>query len=200
MAYAYTNGDGVSVLLVTEPDGATEPVSILDQAVRQIKSYLNDPLAGPAALVSALLPTGMMINYGGSSAPSGWLLCDGSAVSRTTYAALFAVIGTTYGAGDASTTFNLPDLQGKFALGAGGGFALGATGGEEDHLLTVDELPAHDHDNNVVRGADDNTSGSKIQSGDTTSGTVDIVTSSVGGDQAHNNMPPYTVSNVLIKI
>lgn len=62
---------------------------------------------------------GMMVMYGGAAAPSGWLLCDGSAVSRTTYAALFAVLSTTYGVGDGSTTFNLPDTRGVFVRGAG---------------------------------------------------------------------------------
>ena len=57
--------------------------------------------------------------YGGATAPSGWLLCDGTAVSRTTYAALFAVISTTFGTGDGSTTFNVPDMRGVFPKGAG---------------------------------------------------------------------------------
>lgn len=62
-------------------------------------------------------PTGTIQAYAGSTAPAGYLVADGSAVSRTTYAALFAVIGTTYGAGDGSTTFNLPDLRGRAAVG-----------------------------------------------------------------------------------
>lgn len=65
------------------------------------------------------LPSGVIEMYGGSSAPTGWLLCDGSAVSRTTYANLYAVIGTTFGVGDGSTTFNLPDFQGAFPRGVG---------------------------------------------------------------------------------
>ena len=68
--------------------------------------------------------TGIIIAYGGSAAPAGFLLCDGSAVSRTTYADLFAALGTTWGAGDGSTTFNLPDLRGRSALGAGTGSGL----------------------------------------------------------------------------
>jgi|SRR5581483_1365963 len=78
-------------------------------------------------------PPGTIIMYAGGTTPSGWLLCDGSAVSRSTYQALFAAIGTTYGAGDGSTTFNLPNFQAQGATamrvpaGAGTGFALGAT-------------------------------------------------------------------------
>ena len=65
------------------------------------------------------VPTGGIVEYAGTTAPNGWLLCDGSAISRTTYADLFEVIGTTFGEGDGSTTFNLPNLQNKFIEGAG---------------------------------------------------------------------------------
>jgi len=127
-----------------------------------------------AAAVNAELafPTGSVIPYAGVSAPGatlsgvvGWLLSDGSAVSRTTYATLFAVVGTTYGAGDGSTTFNLPDLRGRVPMGAGTGTGLNASGtgaptgtaqtarargdwgGEETHLNTATEsgVPAHSH-------------------------------------------------------
>ena len=83
--------------------------------------------------------------FGGSSAPTDFLLCDGSAVSRTTYADLFAVIGTTYGAGDGSTTFNVPDLRTKVPVGAGTGIALGSAGGANSITLTEAQLPAHNH-------------------------------------------------------
>ena len=66
-----------------------------------------------------LFKPGMVVPFAGSTAPSGWLICDGAAISRSTYSALFAVIGTTYGAGDGSTTFNIPDLQDRILQGAG---------------------------------------------------------------------------------
>jgi len=107
------------------------------------------------------LPTGSITAYGGSpvtGAPGGWLMCDGSAVSRTTYSALFTVAGTAYGAGDGSTTFNLPDLRSRFPLGSsswnGSAYVSsgslmtrqpGQTGGEENHVLVTAELPAHNH-------------------------------------------------------
>lgn len=80
---------------------------------------------------------GTIVQFAGPTAPVGWLMCDGSAVSRVTYKSLFEVIGTTYGAGDGSTTFNLPDLRQRFPLGkasSGTGAALGATGGAIDHV------------------------------------------------------------------
>lgn len=68
--------------------------------------------------ITMLAPTGCVMAFAGSTTPDGWLLCDGSDVSRTTYANLFAVIGTTYGAGDGSTTFGLPTLTNKFIMGS----------------------------------------------------------------------------------
>ncbi len=110
-------------------------------------------------------PTGIISPYAGVSAPSGWLLCYGQAVSRATYATLFALIGSTYGSGDGSTTFNLPDLRGRVPAGQddmggtsanrltnpastiGGidGDVLGGTGGSETHTLTIAQLAVHNH-------------------------------------------------------
>ena len=83
--------------------------------------------------------------FAGTVAPENYLFCDGSAVSRTTYATLFGVIGTTFGAGDGSSTFNLPDLSGRVPLGVSQVHALGTTGGSETVTLTKSELPAHVH-------------------------------------------------------
>jgi len=96
-------------------------------------------------LLGQYVPSGAILMYGAAAAPTGWLLCDGTAVSRTTYAALFTAISTTYGAGDGSTTFNLPDLRQRFPLGkaaSGTGNTLGGTGGAIDHTHTS---AAHTH-------------------------------------------------------
>jgi len=96
----------------------------------------------------ASLPQAGTINmFGGAAAPTGWLLCDGSAISRTTYANLFAVIGTTFGAGNGSTTFNLPDMQDKFPMGKSGTKALGSTAGS--NTIAEANLPAHTHIQNA---------------------------------------------------
>lgn len=88
----------------------------------------------------AALPAGSMVDFAGTSAPGGWLMCDGSAISRTVYASLFAAVGTTYGSGDGSTTFNLPDFRGRFArymdnMGTG----AGAAGRDTGRALGVDQ-------------------------------------------------------------
>lgn len=85
-------------------------------------------------------PSGIIVSFGGTSVPMGYVLCDGSAISRTTYAALFNAISTTYGVGDGSTTFNVPDLRQRFPLGkaaSGTGSTLGGTGGAIDHTHDI---------------------------------------------------------------
>jgi microcystin-dependent protein len=102
--------------------------------------------------VAQQVPSGSIFPYAGSTAPQDYLLCDGAAVSRSTYAALFAVCGTTYGAGNNSTTFNLPNLQQRFPLGksvGGTGATLGGVGGTIDHVHTgashQHTIPTHAH-------------------------------------------------------
>jgi len=90
-----------------------------------------------------VMPTGAILEYGGATAPTGWLICDGAAVSRAAYAALFAIIGTAYGAGDGFTTFNLPDRRDRVAVGSGSTYARGATGGAV--TATTSTNGAHNH-------------------------------------------------------
>lgn len=108
------------------------------KAWQRVKKFMSEN-ASPAGVISP---------FAGASenVPEGWLLCDGSEVSRTQYAKLFKTIGTLYGEGDGNTTFNLPDLRGRFVLGSNNsGYDLAKTGGEEAHALSVDELASHTH-------------------------------------------------------
>lgn len=161
------------------------------------------------------VPAGAVMTYAGTSAPAGWLLCFGQAVSRTTYAPLFAVIGSLYGAGDGSTTFNLPDLRGRVAAGkddmggtsanrltglSGGvnGDVLGAAGGAESHTLTISQIPSHDH----PYTASGDIGGTQVGY-DTFNNPVFYnrakTTSATGGGDAHNNVQPTIVFNAIIK-
>lgn len=172
-------------------------------------------------------PVGTFIEGAWTNAPAGYLLADGSAVSRTTYAKLFAVIGTTYGAGNGSTTFNLPDARGRVLVQKSTDTefdALGEKGGEKTHILNIAEMPVHNHplklegaasnaagdnpnigdDIRIVYGADG--SGGTMNDGlqrsvDTsgTSGYGPLGVQNRGGGGAHNNIQPYITVNRAIK-
>ena len=101
--------------------------------------------AQPSAQSGDTFWSGLIVQYAGAVAPTEWLLCNGDAVSRWTYAALFAAIGTAYGAGDGSTTFNLPNLRDKVTLGVSGTAPLASSGGAETVALALGDLPSHNH-------------------------------------------------------
>ncbi len=149
---------------------------------------------------------GSIVAFGGSGTPAGWLDCDGSAVSRTTYSDLFSAIGTTWGPGDGSTTFNVPDFQGRAPIGSGTGSglsprAVGDAGGEEDHQLTKPEMAVHNHDlgGNTANFIGDGAAANVYMNSVPTAGQVYGATDNEGGDFPHNNMQPFGVVHFLIK-
>jgi microcystin-dependent protein len=139
-------------------------------------------------------PAGVVSLYAGSTEPSGWIFCGGQDVSRVTYSDLFAAIGTTYGIGDGSTTFGIPDLRGRVGVGrddmvsdanrmtSGGagidGNTLGAAGGSETHQLTTSELASHTHASGSITATSDGShnhqagSSTSVAGGDTVPTTV----------------------------
>jgi len=148
-------------------------------------------------------PTGTVKMVAFSDVPDGWLPCDGTTVSRTTYADLFAVIGTSFGQGDGDTTFTLPYMVDRVPIGAGdlgggGEVLIGDTGGEKTHALTVQELPSHHH-SIYPHGT-----GSRYYLMYASNNAADVADNTVnsfdtGGGMAHNNMQPYVAFRFLIK-
>lgn len=156
-----------------------------------------------ASLSEAILPPGCVVWRPVSSVPEGFLICNGQTVSRETYAALFAAIGTVFGAGDGSTTFKLPDLQERYLSGAGGTHSVGQDFGEATHALTVAELPSHSHNIvNKVSAIDDVGAGQRaFNDGNRPQQVADITTATevAGGSLGHNNLPPTMAGLWLIR-
>jgi microcystin-dependent protein len=109
----------------------------------------NQIAAGDHTHANLIIPPGTIMPYAGNSAPSGYFLCNGAAVSRTSYAALFSAIGINYGTGNGTTTFNIPNLQGRVPVGYKSSEveynSIGKTGGEKTHILSLAEMPNHSH-------------------------------------------------------
>lgn len=147
-------------------------------------------------------PIGSIKLYGGATAPNGYLFAQGQEVSRTTYSELFRVYGTTFGVGDGSTTFNLPNLKGKVIVGldeTDTDFnSLGKTGGSKTHTQTVAEMPSHTHSTTV--GPWGVTSGGFYGVVSNNSGdSSPVYLGSTGNGQPMNIMNPYMVFNYIIK-
>jgi microcystin-dependent protein len=158
-----------------------------------------------AALIQLVLRPGMISMTAAATADAGWLLCDGSAVSRTTYAALFARIGTTHGAGNGTTTFNLPDFQGRTAVGSGTGSGLSAKTLGAKVGTEPSNMPSHFHGagNGQTFMTSTRTVGLAGDGGAqpywVPDGNSDTTDSKGSGSATDGNVPPSTVVNYQIK-
>ena len=162
------------------------------------------------------IPVGSVMPYAGSTNPTNWLFCAGQAISRSTYADLFTIIGTTYGVGDGSTTFNIPDLRGRLVAGQddmggtsanrltglSGGDVLGASGGAETHTLTTTEMPSHTHgagSYQIAGSSGGSGSGAALNLGAASSKAVTGTSGAAGSSGAHNNVQPTFILNYIIR-
>lgn len=152
------------------------------------------------------LPIGTVLPYTNETAPENWFVCDGSELNRTEYNHLFAIIGTTFGEGDGSTTFNLPNLKGRTIVGLDASDTdfntIGKVLGEKTHTLTVAEMPEHNHEQSLAGGNSGNSGNAAYSWSIPTNQyiyTGDDLAGKTGGSQAHNNIQPSFVVTYIIK-
>ncbi len=179
-------------------DGATLSTAELNY-VDGVTSAIQTQLNTLTTSISTAVPAGVITQFGGSTAPTGWVLCDGTAYSRTvTYNNLFTAIGTAYGVGDNSTTFNVPNLKGRVPVGLDSTQTefdtRGETGGEKAVTLTQGQIPSFSHELQMASTGD----GTTYFRGSNGPYSTSIYYSH-GSGQAHNNLQPYIVVNYIIK-
>lgn len=195
MAYVKQNWEN---LPSTNTPITAERLNHMEDGIAEAWEHGGGSGAGETLRIGTILP------YTGSSSelPTGYMLCDGAELSRTDYSDLFAVIGTSFGSGNGSSTFNLPNLKGKILTGLDSNdtdFAsMGATGGEKTHTLTVDEIPSHTHTPLSGWGSGGSSNTFSINTNGTTGSFVN--TGNTGGGLPHNILQPYVVVNYIIKV
>lgn len=200
----------LALLLVTVFGWASAtPAAAQTATPTETPTLTPTPTVTPTPIRQSLVPIGSIQMYAGDTPPPGWLWCDGSAVGRGDYPELFAVIGVTFGAGDGSSTFNLPDCAGRVPVGTGWGTSLtprnlGDQWGAETHVLSTTEMPAHAHQvlgNGLGTLYWGSGSGSFATMAQTTIGSLVsriLYTASAGGGQAHNNMQPSLAMGFIV--
>ena len=194
--------DGATTLLL---DGQYDSVVLVSNGSNWFVAAEKNPTADT-------IPVGSMTVWTTTTAPAGWLLCYGQEVSETTYAGLFAVVGTTFNTGgEAGGNFRVPDMRGRAPFGKddmggtpanriSGGTTIGGTGGAETYTLTTSELPAHTHSITTFFGSSSTGTDGRISTANTNVGPQTAgATGSSGSGAAFNKMPPYMLFSWIIK-
>lgn len=197
----YTNEDKAKLI---PTGGTTGQVLAKKTDTDNDVEWVNQTGGGSAT--GDTLPVGSIMPYPKATAPENWLVCDGSELDRTEYNHLFAIIGTTFGEGDGSTTFNLPNIKGRTIVGLNADDAdfntIGKTIGEKTHTLTIKEMPEHNHKQSLAGGNSGN-SGKAAYSWSVPANqylyTGDDLAGKTGGSQPHNNIQPSFVAAYIIK-
>ena len=147
-----------------------------------------------------VMPVGCVIPFAGAAAPTGWLLCQGQAISRTTYAQLFSVIGTTYGSGDGKTTFNLPDMRGRVAVGSDAN-SIGTIAGSNAVAILAEQNGPHNHKVYNFNATGSITPCPPLEFNPAWTGfAADIYTATSGGGMPHENRQPSLYLNYIVKV
>lgn len=213
-------GSAVGDIVIIRPttqwgDNVADVLDVAHEDTGNLKA--NAPITGNQPTLDLITPVGSVLDYAGTAAPTGWLLCYGQALdasANTEYQDLFDVIGNTFG-GTNNTNFVVPDLRGRVVAGqddmggtsanrltgqTGGvnGDTFGAAGGAETHTLTEAQMPAHTH-TAAKRAGITYTGGGTSESADPTVANADWTSNSTGGGGAHNNVQPTLILNKIIK-
>lgn len=198
------------VLLPHEPVAPATQITLDTATFNGILNSHDVTVQSAMSKLDDILPAGIVSAFAGNTIPGGWLLCDGAAISRIEFSRLFAAIGTMYGAGDHTTTFNVPNVRSRVITGLGDDAefnTIGKTGGVTRHQLTIGELPAHTHGllaqfttvagvmtqatAPIYLGGEANRADRVISNG---------IAQSTGSNQSHTNLAPYIVMHYMIKI
>jgi len=199
---------------------ATQANNVAIESSQYNSSGILQLPGGGTGQTTSIVPAGAILLWGNATPPSGWLICNGSAISRTTYSTLFSVMGTTFGSGDGSTTFNIPNYQGSKPIGVNVTYTLASTGGSATTTFSTSNIPAHNHTASVsdpghshntnilvmdssARGGNSGVrtnagNGSTYQTDTVTTG-ISVSTGNTGSGTAATTISPYLAMHFIVK-
>ena len=210
-----TEFNNIAVAVTTKADLLSPVFTGTPTAPTAATGTSTTQLATTAFATAAISPfTGAMLMWPTATAPSGFLLCNGQTISRSTYAALFAILGVVFGSGDGSTTFTLPDYRDRMPVGAGTTYSANSTGGSKDavvvsHTHTATVSTVGDHNHGILSSGESGNVGDFIAGAAFTNRTINttgagahthtVTNASTGVSGTNANLPPYLGVYFIIK-